>query len=285
MSLVRLPVAAALRSPTLRVAAGPSLALVVWNAAAVVAGVPIGESLVCVAVGAVLLRAALQRPLLTEPARWPKRRLALAAVSVAAGWLFQSWLLIALGGMHVARSGLTRWFADADRATLRPWWPVAVMTVPWVWADGWWLGWEMRLSAASTAAALVAPFLDGVSQQGTSILVDRVRIDVAASCAGLGLLQATLTLGLAAAAYATRSAAKTVLAAPLLVAIAWAANVARVIALTLVAVLGSPELASSTLHDAIGYGSLGLLAWGGWSLLDRCVAQTGGDAAAATGAA
>ena len=249
---------------------GPGV--VAWLGLAVVGvtvGVPIGEAAVCGVVLAVLVHYAGGMTREADPAPWPTRRLGLAAAGLAIGWILHSWLLIAIGWMHLARSATTRHWSDSQRAAVRPWWPVVAMAVPWVWADAWWLGWQMRLSAASVAGSILQPFVDGLQQQGTSLVAAGVRIDVAESCAGLGLLQATLTLGLAAAAYVMRSTRGVLLAAPLLVMTAWAVNVLRVIALTLVAVFGSPELASSTLHDLIGYGLLALMAWAGWSLFDR----------------
>ena len=143
------------------------------------------------------------------------------------------------------------------------------MAVPWVWADGWWLGWQLRMAAASAAHFVLTPVLPDLLRQGTSLIAGGVEVDVAASCAGLGMFQATLIVGLAGVAYATRSAAWTVCSLPLLVLFAWAINTLRVVALTLVAVFGSPQLAGKTLHDAIGFALLGLAAYGGWAILDR----------------
>ena len=251
---------------------GPSVAA--WFVLAgigLAAGVPVSEAAVCGIVLAVLVHTAAALPRDPELAAWPARRLALAAAGVLVGWVLHSWLLIAIGWMHFARAATTRHWSESQRAVVRPWWPVAVMAVPWVWADAWWLGWQMRLTAASVAGSLLMPFFEGLQQQGTSLVVSGVRVDVAESCAGLGLLQATLTLGLAAAAYVTRSTLRVLVAVPLLVLAAWTVNVVRVGALTLVAVLGSPELASSTLHDLIGYGLLALMAWVGWLAFDRAV--------------
>ena len=235
---------------------------------AVRTGVPISEAAVCLLVAGVGLNHIRQLPAMRSAAPWPRKRIALGTFGGLIGWAIGSWLLLAVAAMHLSRSAVTRQFGEWTRQTLRPWWPVAVMAVPWVWADAWWLGWQMRLTSAAAAELLLSPVVPELTRNGTSLVASGVCIDVAASCAGLGLLQATLTLGLAAAAFLTRSAALTVCAAPLLIAVAWVTNVARVVLLTLVAVFGNPDLASSTLHDIIGYGLLGLLAWGGWKMFD-----------------
>ena len=247
----------------------PAATLLAMSSAAVDAGVPISEAAMCLGVAAVLVANLRKLPASETPAPWPKRRLALAAVGLGFGVAVGSWLFAAIAWMHLSRSAITRHFNDAERRRLRAWWPVAVMAVPWVWADAWWLGWQMRLSSASAAGGLLASFLPSLSQQGTTLVIDGIAIDVAASCAGLGLLQATLTLGLAGVAFASRNAFVTVASVPLLVLVAWGVNVVRIVALSLVAVFGSPELAGKTLHDAIGYGLLVVLATLGWAAFDR----------------
>lgn len=247
----------------------PVGSLLVVTSLAVRSGVPMSEAALCLAIAAALAWQLRHVTAQTEPSPWPRRRLALAAGGLAFGFLAGSWLVVAVGWMHLARSSVTRHFDEPVRRRLRPWWPVLVMAVPWVWADAWWLGWQMRMASATVATVLLTPALPNLAQQGTTLLIDGVRVDVAASCAGLGLLQALLTLGLAAAARLTGSAAKTVAAVPFIVLIATAANIVRVVLLTLVAVGLGPEVASRTLHDVIGYGVLALLAWCGWTLFDR----------------
>ena len=261
----------------------PAVSLLALASLAISQGVPTSEAAVCLAVASVLAWQLRQRPIAGEPAPWPTRRLGLAAIGLGVGAVIGSWLLVAVGWMHLARAALTRHFDDDQRDAIRPWWPVALMAVPWIWADGWWLGWQMRWTAAATVAAMLDPFLSDLSRQGTSLLANGIRIEVSAGCAGLGLLQAMLMLGLAGTAFVTRSTWKTVAAIPALIVLAWLANVARVAILTLVAVFGSAELASHTLHDFSGYALLAVIAWTGWTVHDRLQSsRKTGTATAAT---
>ena len=124
---------------------------------------------------------------------------------------------------------------------------LALLSLPWLATDGTSLALAFRHSAAWTTEAFFQVFGFAVSREGTTLTIEGQPLAVAAACAGLDTLHATLVAGawLAAALRRRKLFWSAVAALPLL---AWVANTSRVIALGGVAITWGPNAAIGWFH-------------------------------------
>lgn len=198
-------------------------------------------------------------------APWPSRprpepvSLAWLAVAVA---VFVIGLVSGLMSFRVAGwlIALAAWLRsrtpeEALRAR-RGLWILPAMAFPWLAADLPRLGWWFRLSAAAATGSGYAGLGFHVARDGTHLVVQGAPVAVDASCAGLNTLQAMLVAGAMVGHMILGARAAWWWLIPMLVGLAWLANVIRVMMLTAAALSFGPEFAMGWFHQ-----------WGGWSVL------------------
>ena len=140
---------------------------------------------------------------------------------------------------------------------------LALLSLPWLATDGTGLALAFRHSAAWATEAFFHLSGFAVSREGTILTIEGQPLAVAAACAGLDTLHATLVAGawLAAALRRRKLFWSAVAALPLL---AWVANTSRVIALGGVAITWGPDAAIGWFHT-----------WGGLAVIVMMFALAG----------
>lgn len=225
---------------------------------------------VAVAMAAVYLLSRVQ--LRAQPMAWATWPTCVGALLMTGGAVVQSWLTISVGWSLLTYASVRRFLDEPAVSQVRPWWPVLLMVVPWVWADGWWLGYSIRTTGSVAAEWLLGLAFDDVSRSGTTVHVAGVSLSVEAACAGLNTLQAFLLVGLAGAALSFGRFWTTCAAIPVAFAMAWIANTARVVVLGAIAATVGPDWATGSTHDFLGWVTLGAAALLFANLLpERCL--------------
>jgi exosortase len=173
-----------------------------------------------------------------------------------AGTLFNLTILMALSWTLAAWSWLKVRLEPADRPRINRLLVLLIMAFPWVTLDAGEVGWWFRLSAAwvTQHVCLLAGLT--VTRDGTFLNVQGLPISVEAACSGLKALQAMLIAGTMLAFIQLGRSRVYWWSLPLLIALAWLANTARVFMLTAVALTFGTEFAEGWFH-----------AWGGWFVL------------------
>ena len=192
-------------------------------------------------------------PLLRRANRWPTVQTLGSTGLLIIAIAVDAWIGIAISWSLLAHASIQRHLDRAAMSAARPYWPILLFIVPWVWADGWWLGYTMRITGAAGAAEILSCFMPTVARQGTTVAVGDVGLDVAAACAGLNTIQVFLLIGTLVTAYSQRSLRLTMLAIPAMLALAWITNTTRIVGLGLVAATAGASWATGTTHDAIGW--------------------------------
>lgn len=189
----------------------------------------------------------------------PRQKLILVASAIL---FLVAWVLSNITLLAVAWSGLTMvWAAwtfspQAHRARLG--W-LLLLAFPWLFLEWQWVGYVFRLSSA-VVAEILFNFLEMTTHRdATNLNVLGVPIEIEASCAGWNLLQLTLLAGVAFGAYEIPSPRRFALLISLLPAVAWIANLFRIMILSGVALSFDVELASGTLHGLTGLAVLALV--------------------------
>jgi len=134
-----------------------------------------------------------------------------------------------------------------------------MLAFPWIIVDGEGLGWLFRLSGAWVTAGTFALLGFDVRQQGTGLIIDGQRVEVAAACSGLNTLQALLVCGTFVAYGVLGRTARYWWALPILVITAWIANTLRIIMLSAAIIVVSERFAMGAFHDVGGLAVLLLM--------------------------
>ena len=233
-------------------AAGPPAAsLALMLALCLNAGVDRADVALCAVAGVACLW--VLRPLIASQRFGEPPLAAAVAFAVAATACLAGVMFVAAAAWGTAS---VLWLRPRLRPDIAPhaakWAPAAAMLVPWVWADGEWIGWQMRMSGAAAAGECLSLVSSEVAVRGTTVSVGGLHLDVAAACAGLSTLQLFLAGGLVAAACRQKTVIGVLAWLPAIVAFAWVANVARVVALGSVAVV-DPGWVTDATHDALSW--------------------------------
>lgn len=134
-----------------------------------------------------------------------------------------------------------------------------LLSFPWLFLEWQWVGYTFRLSSAVVAEFFFNFLQMTTHRDATNLNVLGVPIQIEAACAGWNLLQLTLLAGVAFGAYKIPSSRRFALLIGLLPAVAWIANLLRIIILTGLALSFDIELASGTLHGLTGLAVLALV--------------------------
>ncbi len=165
-------------------------------------------------------------------------------------------LLLALGWTAALWAWLKSAVPAEDHQRLFRLLVLPFVAFPWITLDLQPLGWWFRLSGA-WASELVLSFtgLD-VSRQGTQMLVQGMPVSVDISCSGLKVLQSLLVAGTLLAYSLLGRTRRYWWNVALLLPVAWIANTARVLTISLAAMTFGPEFAMGVFHS-----------WGGLMVL------------------
>ncbi|MEI6604583.1 MAG: archaeosortase/exosortase family protein [Verrucomicrobiota bacterium] len=174
----------------------------------------------------------------------------LAVVGFACGWILGSLTLLALSwSFLVLLWGYGNFARVAGRGRL-VW--LLLLSFPWLVIEWQSVGWAMRLSSACVAEQLFGLLQMPVQRDGTHIGILGVPIEIEASCAGWNLLQLTLLTGVACGAYEIRSSSRFAFLLALLPALAWLANLLRILILAGIALSFDSQVAAGVLHGLTG---------------------------------
>jgi exosortase/archaeosortase family protein len=132
-----------------------------------------------------------------------------------------------------------------------------VLSFPWLVIEWQSIGWAFRLSSATLAEQVFGFLQMPTLREGTRIEVMGVPIAVDAACAGWNLLQLTLLAGVAFGTHEIRPARRFALFLCLLPAIAWLANLLRILTLAGIALSFDVQVASGVIHGLTGLTVLG----------------------------
>lgn len=195
----------------------------------------------------------LGSPWRRTPDRHPRSRpalLAAATVSFTAGLLLDLTLLLAIGWTTAVWAWLHARLPAADRPRVARLLPLALTAFPWVTLDLQPVGWWFRLSGATVAQGLFAAAGLDVTREGTQLVVQGMPIAVDPSCAGLNALQSLLVAGTFLACVMLRGVPTPRFAANLLLLLplAWLANTARIVAISIAALTWGQPFAMGLFH-------------------------------------
>lgn len=149
-----------------------------------------------------------------------------------------------------------------------------LLAFPWLFQDGHVLGWWFRLSNAWATARVFALMGFDVLHEGTQLFVEGLPISVGAPCSGLNILQSMLIAGSFLAYVQLGSQTRYWMNLIFLVAIAWLANILRIVTISVAALTLSPEFALGLFHTWGGLLVIVLMFVLCWMLFSL---QTGGN--------
>lgn len=140
-----------------------------------------------------------------------------------------------------------------DRRKLLPLLAVAGQSFPWIIQDCAFVGWWFRLSGAWAASGIFRMLGFPVVREGTQFSIQGVPIGVEAACSGLNTLQSILLAG-AMAAYLVFGPGKLFwVNLPLLIGLAWCANLLRILILSVAALTMGADVANGPFHQTSGW--------------------------------
>ncbi len=176
----------------------------------------------------------------------------------AAGWLVPAALFIAgnlLTLLTLQAAGWTLAFRRLAQATVGSSgvpvsrsWLAFFFLFPWITHDFPQVGWWFRLSGATVTGWLFAALDFPVVQQGTNLLVGGLPMSVEAACAGMGLLQSLLVVGVILLLLHFPSGPWFYLLLPALPVLAWMANTARIATITAVGLSAGIPFSQGLFH-------------------------------------
>lgn len=173
-------------------------------------------------------------------------------VGIITGWA----LMLSLGWTILLWTWLSTKLDPEGRQHVKKLLILPLMSFPWLLLDGDTVGWWFRLSGSWVSGQFFSLTGFHALQEGTSLLVQGIPVDVSAACSGINALQSMLIAGSALAYIFVGHHPVYWLNLPLLIVISWVANTLRIIVIALAALTVSPEFAAGLFHD---WGGLGVL--------------------------
>lgn len=192
----------------------------------------------------------------SEPKPMAISWLLLAMISIGVG-LGLGLATPAAAGAALAVAAVIRSYSAAStrrRAlALAPW---LILATPLFTSDFAIVGWWFRLTGAAAAGGLLDHAGIPTSVAGTVISLPDDDLVVAPACSGLGTLHILLVAGLVAATRPGQAPPRWFVLVPLVVVLAWVANVLRIAALGAIATGMGADAARGAMHD---FGGLGVI--------------------------
>lgn len=165
-------------------------------------------------------------------------------ILMAAGWTLAVW-----AWLQTAIEPTEHW--RTRRLLVLPF-----VAFPWITLDLQSVGWWFRLSGAWATEHLLSGAGLHVTREGTQMLVQGMPVSVNVSCSGLKVLQSLVVAGTLLAYTLLGKTSKYWWNVALLLPLAWLANTARIMAISLAAMTFGPEFAMGVFHS-----------WGGLMVL------------------
>lgn len=182
---------------------------------------------------------------------------ALGAAGISAGWLWGSLTILAFSWTLLAMLWAHHSFRGESRRGRLGW--LLLLSFPWMVTEWQSIGLAFRISSAAVAEFLFGILSMPVSREGTSLSVMGVPIEIEAACAGWNLLQLTLLAGVAFGTHEIHSTRRFCIFMCLLPAIAWMANLVRILLLSGIALSFDTQVAAGTIHGVTGLAILGVV--------------------------
>lgn len=182
---------------------------------------------------------------------------ALGTVCISCGWLLGSLTLLSFSWTLLAMLWAHHSFRRQTRRGRLGW--LLLLSFPWLVTDWQSIGLFFRMTSAAAAEVMFGVLQMPVTREGTSLSVMGVPIEIEAACAGWNLLQLTLLAGIAFGTHEIRSNGRFNLFLCILPAIAWTANLLRILLLSGIALSFDTHLAEGTIHGLTGLAVLGVV--------------------------
>lgn len=165
-------------------------------------------------------------------------------------------ILMAAGWTAAVWAWLSSAVDPADHSRVRRLLVLPFVAFPWITLDLQSVGWWFRLSGAWATELLLSGAGLQVTREGTQMLVQGMPVSVNVSCSGLKVLQSLVVAGTLLAYTLLGKTSKYWWNVALLLPLAWLANTARIMAISLAAMTFGPEFAMGVFHS-----------WGGLMVL------------------
>jgi len=176
-------------------------------------------------------------------------------IALGVGWVIGSLTLLAASWTLLAMIWAHWSFARQARRGRLFW--LLLLSFPWLVVDWPVIGWVFRLSSATVAEQVFKLLELPAQRDGTHLVIMSVPVEIEASCAGWNLLQLALLSGVAFGTYEIRSASRFTILLCLIPAIAWLANLLRILILSGIALSYDAQVASGAIHGLTGLVVLG----------------------------
>jgi len=162
---------------------------------------------------------------------------------------------------------------------VRPLLAVIALGFPWLYIDGQIMGWWFRLTGATAVGTVFHTLGIDVKQQGTSLLIQGMPMDIEPACGGMNTLQSLLLGGVAMAYVSFGHSRRFWLNLPLLLPAAWLANTLRLIVICGSGLTYGVPFAMGVFHKTGGW-LVTVIAFAGLCALFSLQTQPGKDAPA-----
>lgn len=182
----------------------------------------------------------------------PKERtvVLVAASAFLAAWVFQNLTLLSLSWAALCSTWAASQFTSSpNRSRLIG---LLILSFPWLVLEWQGIGWAFRVSSAAVAESIFHVMAMPVHREGTHLNVMGVPIEIEAACAGWNLLQLTLLAGVTLGSREILSSTRFYFLLAALPAVAWLANLLRILLLSALALSFDVELASGAVHGLTG---------------------------------
>jgi exosortase len=166
----------------------------------------------------------------------------------------------------------------ADHKRVRRLLVLPFVAFPWITLDLQPVGWWFRLSGAWATEHLLAGAGLHVTREGTHMLVQGMPVSVDVSCSGLKVLQSLVVAGTLLAYSLLGTSKRYWWNVILLLPLAWLANTARIMTISLAAMTFGPEFAMGLFHSWGGLMVLVLMFLVSWGIFRFQVPEAKGMA-------
>jgi exosortase/archaeosortase family protein len=180
------------------------------------------------------------------PHVWPL----LASLLFLIAWVLPQLTLLSLAWTSFAAYGMRRWCRPSGNVTGLL--LVLLFSFPWLVIEWPQIGWCFRLSAAVATEGCFQLLQMPILRSGTELQVLGETIRIEPACAGWNLLQLTLLVGLSIGIHHLTQPRRFGIFILLLPALAWLANLIRIVALSVLCLTFGSETAEGLWHGLTG---------------------------------
>jgi exosortase/archaeosortase family protein len=169
------------------------------------------------------------------------------------GIAFSSTMLLALAWSLGAAAWLKSNLEGECWTRIKPLALIAILGFPWIYLDAQPLSWWFRISGASAVGAVFHLVGFVVQQQGTSLLVQGMPMEVEPACGGLNALQSMLLGGVSLAYVYFGPTRRFWINVPFILPAAWIANTVRLIVICASGLTYGVPFAMGLFHKTGGF--------------------------------